>query len=390
MRALRLILSAIIVLVALWVIVGEQMTGASANAVVNAPVVTIRASTAGDLTLSQRPFGARVQRGEAIAAITDPLVDTVRLNDLRMERDFAEAEIARISADLESTRNMRDSLQERADVFRRNRLSELRTRRDHAQVRLTILEGGAPPDDMDQRLIDLVDDAQNRLPQEPLVSELVLDHARERLEVLEIALAAAEEGVFLGDGYNDSPNAEQRATELATVISGLETQLAEARARFEAIDVRTNRERLRVNGLTGGDIIAPVNGLYWEVLQADGVSVQRGDPILRLVDCDSALVTLSVTESVYNDLRIGQAASFRLSGSDRLYDATVGRLAGTGAESVYENLAVAPGQKHLERYDVTLLVPAIAQDPELRCAVGHTGRAFFDERPLDWLRGLFG
>ncbi|EPX76586.1 HlyD family secretion protein [Salipiger mucosus] len=388
MKTLRVVLSVALILFALWVIVGEQMTGASANAVVNAPVVTVRAPTAGNLSLSERPFGARIQEGEVIASIDDTLVDTIRLNDLRMEREFALAEVTRIEADLESTRAMRDSLMQRANTFRENRLSELRTRLSHARRRLAILEGGEMPADTDQRLIDLVDDMQARLPQEPYVAPLVLDHARERVAVLEIALRAAEAGVFLGDGYNDSPNAEQRATELESVISGLESRLAEARARHASLDQRTSRERLRVNGLAGGDIVAPVNGRYWETLQSDGVAVQRGDPILRLLDCEGIVVTLSVTEMVYNDLRIGQAATFRLSGGDTVHEARVGRLAGTGAERIYRNLAVAPTQKHLERYDVTLQVPGLASDPARGCAVGQTGRAFFDTRPLDWLRGL--
>lgn len=65
------------------------------------------------------------------------------------------------------------------------------------------------------------------------------------------------------------------------------------------------------------------------------------------------------------------------------------RLAGAGAATVYRNLAVAPSSKHLERYDVTLLVSGLKDDPELACAVGRTGRVFFERRPLDWLRRLF-
>lgn len=118
--------------------------------------------------------------------------------------------------------------------------------------------------------------------------------------------------------------------------------------------------------------------------------MQRGDAVARLLDCGSTLVTLSVTESVYNTLNVGDAALFRLRGETGNFDATVLRLAGAGAATFYRNLAVAPSQKHLERYDVTLLVPGLAADPELRCAIGRTGRVFFDRRPLDWLRSLWG
>ncbi|EIE48727.1 Curdlan synthesis protein [Citreicella sp. 357] len=388
MKPLRLILSIALIALALWVIIAEQMTGASANAVVNAPVVTIRADTAGDLSLLDRPFGARVQQGETIASVDDPLVDTVRLNDLAMEQGFAEAEVARLEADLKSTRDMRDSLNARAATFRVARLEELRARLSHARLRLAILEGGELPEETDQKVIDLVGDLYDRLPQEPRLAPLILDHARERVEVLEIALKAAESGVFLGDGYNDSPNAEQRATELETVITGLENSLVEARSRYDAIATRGQRESLRVNALRGGVITSPVNGIYWEILQADGVNIQRGDPILRLVNCDATLVTLSVTERVFNSLRIGEPATFRLTGREKVFNGTVARLAGAGAATIYNNLAVAPSQKHLERYDVALLVPGLTADVERGCSVGRTGRAFFDGRPLNWFRAL--
>ena len=38
---------------------------------------------------------------------------------------------------------------------------------------------------------------------------------------------------------------------------------------------------------------------------------------------------------------------------------------------------------------LALLVPAMQSDPDLRCAVGRTGRAFFDTRPMDWMRNLW-
>lgn len=388
MKLLRLILSLLLIAIALWVILAEQMTGASANAFVNAPVVTVRANTAGDLELPDTPFGARVQKGETIASVDDPLVDTVRLNDLRMEQEFIEAEIVRIEADLESTRILQQSLRNRAATFREARQNELRTRLEHARLRLAVLEGRDLPETADHELLSLIAELPGRVPMEPELAPLIFDHARERVELLEIALASAEKGVFLGDGYNDAPNAEQRAIEMETSIAQFENRLAEMRRRLETATTRTQRENLRVNAAKGGEISSPVNGIYWEILQAGGVNVQRGDPILRLVDCEATFVSLSVTERVYNSLRIGAAATFRPTGRGKVYEGTVARLAGAGAATVYQNLAVAPSEKHLERYDVALLVPGLTADNERDCSIGRTGRVFFEDRPLNWLRDL--
>lgn len=382
----RLIIGIVAVITALWIILGEQMSGASADAVVNAPVVTVRAPVAGQLQIAPRQLGSRVSRGEVLASIQDPLVDRVRLDDLLMEVRLEAAAEAQIAALLSETQSVREGLAERTQTGRTRRLEELREHLSHAEARLTILEtGGATLENEDEQLLNAVAQDTDRLPGEPRLAALVLDHARERVDVLRIALQAAEESVFLRDG-ND---AGQRLLEQDKEVALLTSRLAEHQERSAAVRERADRERIRVNGLTGGDLQAPVDGLLWEVLEAEGVTVQRGDPLLRLVDCQATLVTVSVTERVYNGLTVGQAATFRLGGTSEVYDATISRLAGSGAAAVYRSLAVAPSQRHLERYDVALIVPALRQAGPGGCMIGRTGRAFFETRPLDGLRNLF-
>lgn len=389
MKYKRLILGLLAIILGLWIIVGEQMSGATADAVVNARIVTMRATVSGNLTVPARQLGARVTQGEVLASVEDPVVDRVRLDDLLMEVRLEDAARAQIEALLAETEAVRETLIERTQIFRDRRLEELRARLSHAEARLAILEtGGGAVDETQQQILTAVEEGIERLPGEPWLDTLVLDHARERVEVLRIALQAAEENVFLGDGYNDAPSAEQRGIELSSEIAALQTRLAEAKERVAALHERVDRERIRVNGLTGGELQSPVTGLLWEVLEANGVNVQRGDPLLRLVDCQATMVTASVTERVYNSLSVGDAARFRLGGSSTVYDATVARLAGSGADTVYRNLAVAPSQRHLERYDVALIVPQLAQLGAEGCMIGRTGRAFFDGRPLDGLRRL--
>lgn len=388
MKYSRLFIGFLAIVVALWIIVGEQMSSASANAFINARLVTLRSDVAGEIEMPARALGARVGKGEVVASVTDTLADSVRLNDLLLEQDFLASEIARLTSDEEATRQILSGLEERASVYTQHRVAELEIRLQHARSRLALIEESGDAGD-ENAAVDAVGGDTEKLPGADRFPALALDHARERVEVLEVALNAAQAGVFLGDGYNDAPNAEQRAVELRSEIAATQTLLAEAQSRQTAVTKRIGQERERVNGLSGGGLTAPVNGLVWEVLAADGEHLERGDPVLKLVDCGSVMVSLSVSESVYNTLAPGQSAEFRPLGGSRVFDATVLRLAGAGAATIYRNLAVAPSRKHLERYDVTLLVSGLKDDPELACAIGRTGRVFFERRPLDWLRRLF-
>lgn len=169
-------------------------------------------------------------------------------------------------------------------------------------------------------------------------------------------------------------------------LARLQADLSAARARRAALGSRLSTEEARVTRLTSAAIEAPSDALVWEFLAEDGQAVQRGDAVVRLLECGSGMVTASVPESVYNRIVLGDQAVFRLAGRGQRFDATVIRLAGSGAATVYRNLAVAASPKHLERFDVALSVPGLRDDPELRCGVGRTGRVFFGARPLDFFR----
>jgi multidrug resistance efflux pump len=396
MRFARLIIGSLVIAVAILVIAGEQLSGASADAVINARTTTLRAPIAGTLTLESRALGSRVIADEAVASIQDPLVDDVRLNDLIRERAFSAAETQRLSQAIEAVRQSIQDLEARSASYRRERIRQLEAELLSARSRIAVGEARveeaaaafARSSELTQRGLEAsASFERNQASQR--VAELELDDARQRAFSAHITLEAAKKGTFLGDGYNDAPYSEQQISELSLQRAELESQLEAEREKIKHLTTRVNAERLRVNRLSSAQIQSNVNGSVWEVLAGDRETVQRGQELLRLVDCDSAVVTLSVSENVYNRLKLGDQAMFKLSADGRSYEGTITRLAGAGAATIYRNLAIAPSERHLERYDVTLLVPGLREDNELACSVGRTGRAFFEARPFDFLRQLW-
>ena len=382
----RLVLGLALVALALWVIVGEQITGASADATINARIVTVRAPIAGDLTSTPRALGVVISRDEVVATVQDPRVDGVRRDDLEMEVALAEAARARFAALAEETGGIIETLTARGDTFRDARIAEINLRLQFARERLALLESGQFPPSFDIAPPQDAGIERSEGQEVTGVPDLWINATRERIAVLENELAAAENGVFLGDGYNDAPNAQQRVAELTSELAAHEAALAEAEARLAAFTDRRDAERLRVGRAGQAEVLSPVDGRMWEVLEANGTNVQRGDPVMRILDCGTTVVTASVTEDVYNSLTFGMEATFRPNGDGRTFAGTVIRLAGAGAETIYRNLAIAPTGRQLQRYDVAILVPDLRTEPDLACAVGQTGRVFFDRRPLDLFR----
>ncbi len=313
----------------------------------------------------------------------------MRLDDLVMERTFTQASVAREQAIRSGLAASIVEQENRLNRYRAERITELEARLGAAQERLRILESGTDLDGTGGDVSLALEESGGREPLEPRLPELWISYARERVETLEIALRAARDGVLLGDGYNDAPCSEQRLSELRQELAAADAGISEAEARLAGVAAREETERRRVNRSGGAELPSPVDGIYWEELASNGETVQRGDPVARLADCRSTIVTLSVTEAVFNRLSVGDAAVFRPRGERDAYGGTVLRLAGAGAATFYRNLAVAPSQRHLERYDVAVLIPELRSDSALGCAVGRTGRVFFDRRPLDALRDLF-
>lgn len=396
MRSVKIVAGLVILFLALFVIVREQTAGVSADAFVNARLTMTRAPISGTFDAISRPLGARVNVGDNLGTIADPLVDNVRLSDLQQQRMATQAELDRLTTTAEGLTASIEELATRAQSYRGERIQQLQAQIDGAEASANAAEARLRYARLSLERSDRLSDQgvrtgealeQSRSLAE--VAELDLASALETVRVARINLAAAERGIFLGDGYNDAPYSEQRVSELEVARDQLQASAAAQVTVLEALDLRIRAEQVRVNRLNSASLQANVSGLIWDYLAISGETVQRGQDLLRLVDCQSTIVTLSVTERFYNQITLGSTAQFRMNGSDRLLPGLVTRVAGSGASTVYQNLAIAPSERHLERFDVTLDVPALRQEPELRCLIGRTGRVFFEERPLDWLRRMW-
>jgi HlyD family secretion protein len=119
---------------------------------------------------------------------------------------------------------------------------------------------------------------------------------------------------------------------------------------------------------------SPIDAQVWEVLVSPGEEVRKGQDLLRLLDCSGALVTVTVRESVFNQLRIGDKAQFRFSGQSGRYDGTIVRMSGSAAPP--DNLAIQPTGLSSGGYRIAVSVPDLASAAQ--CGVGRTGTVVFN------------
>jgi hypothetical protein len=405
-RIIKSLIGLALLVFAMWVPARQLFQVASAEAVVNAQIVTMRAPIEGivDVATGIPAIGVELGQNAGLLRIVNPRADLFRLNEATRAVEASLDEREHLIAELRSRRIQQAALVDQVEAFRLARIEYLT-----ALLAFLVVPPGPPiiPGDRDervpllrtrlglanptgdsalvydpaleaavtefQRAADMFDNGIiGPATTSALNGELNPDPAR-RLAML-IELEALRRGVFIGDSYNDKPSSAQRLDTIEIEIAEIESQLAlNIAGHSRLVDVQT-RERSWVDQMSGASITAPVSGRIWEVLTAPGEQVVIGQELVRMLDCANPLVTAAVSEAVYNQLSVGMAASFTFREGGAPMTGEVVQL--TGFASAPANLAITPASLRAESYRVTVAVPQIAAGDS--CAVGRTGRVVFD------------
>jgi multidrug resistance efflux pump len=189
-----------------------------------------------------------------------------------------------------------------------------------------------------------------------------------------VELSSAKAGTFIGDSYNDTPQSAQRKMEVELELADVRARLDGSNAELASIESDLADEEARQQKLSKAVVRSPVNGRIWELLTAPGEHVNAGQDLMKVLDCGSAIVTASVSETVFQRLSIGQRATFRRRDDGAELQGWVVGLNGLAA--VTSNSAIQQGALTREPYHVTLKFPELARTAD--CQIGRTGLVQFD------------
>jgi biotin carboxyl carrier protein len=353
----------------------------SVDAVVNARLVSLRAPIDGKLAAG--PFspkiGATAAEGTALFRITNTRADRSRLDDLRRLIDQIESERSSIVGRLDRLRQLYGQIDEQTRTFQAGRVQELEAR---------VMDFKAQADAADASQVEAASTlertrtlvasgtqtkiALERAQRDATIANETERSIKHRLFAAEVELEASRRGQYIGDTYNDRPSSRQQADEMSIRIAEGEAELSAHDRRLEGLQAELLDEKARYADLSDVALSSPIDAQIWEVLVSPGEEVRRGQDLLRLLDCSGAVVTTTVSESVYNHLRIGDRAQFRFAGHSNLYNGQVIRA--SGGASPPDNLAIQSTGPSSGTYRITVSVPDLASD---QCGVGRTGKVVF-------------
>ena len=397
------LIGVLLLIFAVWVPVRQLFQVSSAEALVNAQIVTLRAPIDGVVGVAGGipGIGVEVVQGSDLLRIINPRVDLVRFSEAARAVEASLDRRRQLTADLRTLRLQQAALVAQLEEFRLARIDYLTAlivvpgggtlRAGDVADRVPFLRarlGLANPEGAEANVFDDALDAAVRDYQSSvgLISDGIV--ASKTLGALNagivndpisvnarlIELNALHRGIFIGDSYNDKPSSGQRLDTIEIEIARLESDLALNIADHARLVEAETLERTWVERMAEATIDAPVNGRVWEVLTAPGEQVVLGQELVRMLDCANPLVTAAVSEAVYNQLAVGMSASFTFREGGEAMMGEVVQL--TGFAAAPANLAITPSALRAESYRVTVAVPEITAGNS--CAVGRTGRVVFD------------
>jgi multidrug efflux pump subunit AcrA (membrane-fusion protein) len=352
----------------------------SIEAVVNGRLISLRAPIDGRIEDFAPTIGTSAPRGRLILHISNSRADRGRLDDLQRLVDQTEGERPAIVRRLARFREIHQQIAQQARAFQEGRIRELEERvlDLKAQVSATeISESEAASTLARTRTLAAsgyqTTVAVERAERDQKVAAQTQKSLNHRLFASVVELEAARRGEYVGDSYNDRPSSLQHADELSVRIAETEAELASRDERLARLRAALDSETARYSEMSNAVLSSPIDGQVWEVLVSAGEEVRKGQDLVRLLDCSSALVTVTVRESVFNQLRIGDKAQFRFSNQSSRYDGTIIRM--TGSASPPDNLAIQPTGQSPGGYRVAVSVPDLAS---VQCSVGRTGTVVFN------------
>jgi len=351
----------------------------SREAVINARVASVRAPMDGIVKTATTTPGRTVQAGASIGIIEDPMADDARVFQLQQDTQATERErnaLARRTADLKQARSDAEG---QAEAYRVGRVRQDELRVEEARASLS----AAMARESDANAAQgrgatlhahgyMADAAYERAQHAREVAQQDKIAAGKRLETLTVELEAARKGTYLGDNYNDVPSSFQRARELTVRIEETQATLDQLARKDETLTAQLAAEQKRLVARSTASLAAPIDGNLWTVQAASGEYVRKGQELFTVLDCSTVVVTASVSERDYNELRLGDPVRFRVAGSGREYSGAVSKL---GLTSTGRSFAIAPEER---RHQVAVQLADLQDSDSDRCAVGRTGEVVFE------------
>lgn len=387
-RALRLSAATMVLAAAGMTLAPHATSYVASSAVVNAPVIPLKAPFDGVIRAQSPGLADPVRPGAALLVVAADRADRTGLAALEAER-------ATLAGERESLARLKAGLETLEAGLEARRSSHAAAYADWIAARAAA--AGARAAEARIRHAQAVDDLNRnaRLAASGAVAATHLDDDRAEAEAAAMALARADSdrrtlemeaaamraGVALDDAGGGLAQIGYRLDEIALRRAEIEAQETALEARAAAVEAQIATLRARADTR---EVFAPeasAAGVIWKASAPAGSAVMTGDEVARVLDCSHRFIEVSVAERHFERIRTGSPAWVRLKGADGWFTAEVEAVRGAGGRFDRPALAAEVPREDTTQLSVIVRLPvAEVARPEVAhafCDVGRTADVRF-------------
>ena len=378
-RVARAALAAAVVAAGVWGFAPYVFKDVATSAYVNAELTRVTTPVAGVLTEGLPQEGAYLARDARLQLVTARTPNRARLDELEQQAALAASTVDLMEAQLAEIGHDDKDLRGRSALFRAASTGRLDGRVREAEAETAACEA---------RRSELQDkyDRAAKLAAQGFISDAGLRSARDAAEAaaqtckaahanldgLRAESAAAVHGVYLGEGGNDAPYADQQRARLMIRRQELMTELVKARASQAQLKAQLAAERQTFARATSYEAVLPAEHLVWTVEARPGSEVVEGQTLMTVADCHSRFVVVELPARRIERLSVGDAARVRLLGSGRWQDGRVRRITGGAARQDMRLFAAEMPRPGPRSFTVEVsLEPSRLTDQRRSCDIGR-------------------
>lgn len=398
-RTIRII-AALFLCTAVVALLWPRATGyVSTFAVVNAPILTVRAPINGVIMTPSPGLAAPVRRDETLLELRAPQTSHGEVSRLKAEFAVEEARARALAMQEREARAVVDALYDRVAreteneiVYLTRKLEQARADRqlnevawDKAQNEVERLR-----DLFDRGRIAATDLSAAAYARQTAEAELAADDAE--IAALKVEIAAIENGLPSPAGTGRRDYAYDRIDDMELALADIRTRRIASEARRDAVRDQLASLTEELSGLTRFRPAASTRGVIWTASRQAGASVTLGSDLFQVLDCERRFLEVFFEERAFENLPPGTPARVRLRGSQRSFEATVASrhaAARGAAQSAVDAALLEPHEAGGVKVFLSL-DPADTDDPEVAAAFCDVGRTAEVHVRHERVSGLFG
>jgi multidrug resistance efflux pump len=392
-HAARIAFAVILLLIIAFVYLPHLFYTYSITAIVSAPVHSITSPIEGILKDTPPVMGTELKAGEIIGVVENPRFDRWRLDDMSTEMKSIQERIEAMKAERTKLEGIKSALVVSFNAYIDSLKERLKI--DIQRAHEFLKERG---DTVSESKAEYM--RKSKLYKKGVVGENQADAAffnAERaekskeqtkldIERLRAQLKSLEAGIYVNlDGRTEVAYQKQRMDDISMRQHDLDSKILEASIRLEALKKAVALEDARFKKMSEATIRAPFNGVSWRVFGAKDTHVDTTRPILEMVDCSKVFVDASVHERYFNKIDVGDTATIKLVGENKVLKGTVQSIRG-GSLSESSTAFLAGATQVLRPHEIQVMIKVSEKDVDKGkgdfCYVGRTGEVSFDKMKI--------